>query len=115
MDWDQRQLTLKLNRVPEDGYVERFRRPLRTMYTYGEFHPGSFKFIGDSAHVSGVADSRVQGVVDLFKARLDVARAEFHEDLERIALQENEARQTALRAQQARAEQRAAVLRSVKI
>lgn len=115
IDWDQQRLTLKLNRVPEQGFVERFRCPKRGFRTDGDFHHGSFRFNEDTAFAAPVSDRRVQGVVDLFKQRLVITRDEYQEDLQEAAARDNADRQAGLRSELARAEQRAVVLRSVKI
>lgn len=113
-DWQKNTLTLRLNRMPEPKWVERFQQPREGFTSISGAHPSQTQFRGDTAMVR--ADERnVQTVVDYFKKYLEMANRGYRTDLENEARHQEEEKRRKLAQELAEAEQRAKVLKNLKI
>lgn len=114
VDWQRDTLSIRLNRMPEAGWIQRFQQPRENFTSIGGAHPAQVKFIGDNASIYA-EERNVQTIVDLFKQHLQIADRGYQRDLEEEArIRDYEQRQMLAR-ERKEAERRAQVLKNIKI
>jgi serine/threonine protein kinase len=113
-DWNKGTLTLQLDRVPEPGWLERFRNPQGSWSEVLGKGPKAFYFGGRAVSIQS-SDYEVQQLVDNFKQYLQMATAGYQTDLEtQSARRERELRKH-LEEEVAEAEKRERILKNLKI
>jgi len=111
-DWDGGFLTFKLNRAPEQQWVQHFHNLSNISYVGGT-HPSMFRFAGSNARIE--VDERIaQRVIDQFKTWLPMATREYQLQLELDAEKADKARRETLRLELEAAQQRERVVRNLK-
>ncbi len=113
-DWNQDTLIFKLDRVPEAGWVQRFRDPRGGYSSIRGAEPHTFQFNGNQAIVR--ADERVvQQIVNNFKIYLDMATRGYQEDLDVQAAEQELKRRQKLKQEVAEVEKRKRILENLKV
>jgi serine/threonine protein kinase len=114
VDWQKNMLFIRLDRVPENGWIQRFKSPREGFTSISSAHPSQVQFNSDKASV--YAEERdVQTIVDLFKNHLQIADRGYQRDLEEEATSRDYERRQQLIRERKEAERRAQVLKSIKI
>lgn len=113
VDWKKNTLTIRLNRILEPGWTQRFQQPREGFTSLAGAHPSQVQFRGDKASIYAEEQS-VQEVVNLFKQHLAIADRGYQRDLEEEARsREHELRQQ-LASEKQEAERRLRVLKNVR-
>lgn len=113
-DWNNGALTLELDRIPEVGWIERFKQP-RVGYTAISYaHPHHFQFHQKTATVQADPQS-AQEIINHFKQYVEMATQGYQADIlaESAEREREERRQIKLAA--SAAQKRAEVLSKLKI
>jgi tRNA A-37 threonylcarbamoyl transferase component Bud32 len=114
VDWAAGILRLKLNRAPEQGWIQRFRQPREGYQSVMRAEPAQFTFKGDEATVAADGQN-AQAVTDHFKKYLLMATRGYQVDTDQeTANREHQERQN-LEAQRAAAAERLKVISNLKI
>lgn len=113
-DWDDGRLILKLNRMPESGWMQRFKNPNGNWGSIVGSGPEYFNFDGATATVRADEQSAPQ-VANYAKGYVEMANRSYQVDLDNKAKQEEQAYREKLSKNQAAAEARARVLSKLQI
>lgn len=113
-DWENGRLILELNRMPESGWMQRFRHPNGNWSSIMGSGPESFQFNGTKAIV-GASEQSAQQIIDYAKGYVEMANRSYQVDLDMKAKQEEQAYREKLRQAQAAAEARARVVSKLKV
>lgn len=113
VDWNANVLTIKLDRVPEPGWVERFRNPRSGYTSMMGAEPQRFVFQNGRAQIQAEARN-AQAVLDHFKRYSEMATRDFQDDQKREAEQRRANEKAQLEAERKAAEQRATVLEKLR-
>ena len=113
IDWDGETLTIKLTRVPEQGWVNRFQQPLEGYSAVSGKGPQAFRFNDNKAQIRS-PERQVQALVEHFANYLGMATRGYQRDLQAAADTRRAQEQERLRREQVMAEARTRVLRNLK-
>lgn len=113
-DWENGRLILDLNRVPESGWIQRFKRPSGNWSYIMGSGPEYFQFNGAKAVVEA-SEQSAQQIVDYAKGYVEMANRNYQMDIDMKAKQEEQAFREKLRQAQAAAEARARVVSKLKV
>jgi serine/threonine protein kinase len=113
-DWDRGTLSLQLDRVPEQGWLQRFQQPRQNYSFVGGAGPTAFRFFGNTATVR--ADERLaQQIINNFKQFLEMATRGYQEELNARAAKMEQEQRRDLELEVVEAEKRARILKELKI
>ncbi len=114
-DWDEGRLILDFNRIPETGWVQRFKNPNGGSWSsiLGS-GPESFQIHGNKAYV-GAGENSVPQILDYAKQYVEMANRSYQNDLDIKAKQEEHAYREKLKQEQAAAGARARVLSKLRV
>lgn len=114
VDWENNALIFHLNRTPESKWIRRFQQPREGVRSISGAHPSQTQFTGSMATVH--ADERnARRVVECFKQYLEMANRGYQMDLQIEAKRQEEERRRKLAQELAMAEQKARILKDIKI
>jgi len=113
-DWENGRLILELNRMPESGWMQRFKQPSGSWSSVMGSGPEYFQFNGTKAIV-GASEQSAQQIIDYAKGYVEMANRNYQGDLDMKAKQEEQAYREKLRQAQATAEARARVVSKLKV
>lgn len=113
-DWENGRLILELNRMPENGWMQRFKQPNGNWSSIMGSGPENFQFNGTKAIV-GASEQSAQQIIDYAKGYVEMANRSYQRDLDMKAKQEEHAYREKLRQAQATAEARARVVSKLKV
>lgn len=114
-DWDEGRLILDLNRVPEIGWVQRYKQPNSS--SWGSIMgagPEYFQFYRNKAIVEADEQS-ADKILEYAKGYIEMANRGYQNDLKSKARKEEQAYREKLKLEQAAAEARARVVRRLKV
>ncbi len=113
-DWENGRLILELNRMPESGWIQRFKQPNGNWGSIMGSGPENFQFNGTKAIV-GASEQSAQQIIDYAKRYVEMANSSYQMDLDLKAKQEEQAFREKLRLAQSAAEARARVVSKLKV
>jgi hypothetical protein len=114
-DYSAYQLSLQLNRQPENDWIKRFTSPREGYNSIGNARPSYFTFHDSKAHITLDDENHAQIVVNYFKQYLELANRGYQQDLVDRAQYKDKQLREQLAERQVEAERRARILRGIKV
>ena len=114
VDYQNRDLLLKLSRIPEEGWVERFHRPVEGFESIMGKGPETFIFRGDMCAIVAEHDE-AQQLVNYFKKYSEMATRAYQRELNNRAAQAEIELREKLEREKAETLKRRDLLRNIKI
>ena len=113
-DWIDGELVLKLDRAPEQGWVQRFQNPRDGFGAVMGAGPEMFRFYGDTTKIK--VDANVaQQIINYFKGYLEMATRGFQQDVDTQAHKNEMEERRALEQEIEAADERARLLKTLQI
>lgn len=113
--WDPSEtLTLTLNRNPENGWSQHFRNPKYSTSYMANLSPVNFQFLGKTVMVR-VQESYAQNAINQFKEWAPKVTAQLQEELDKIAIKNEQEQRRRLEQEIAAADAKARVNASLRI